>query len=145
MSNVHIVQVPMQVRYQTPYFFILLIYLCDNYHVDLWQLMSIIGWLCRKVQAMLQSYYQDSLDHCPMPINDDQTCVIDLNADQCRSMPDLLHLVSAWLTWLRLIGIDWYLLWDTAHINRYYPYFTDVLIWPWLKLRGMPALIGIGH
>ncbi len=41
------------------------------------------------------SNYQDPLNHCPMPINTNQNCAIDPNADYCRSIA-LNVLLTSW-------------------------------------------------
>ena len=90
---------------------------------------------------------QDSLDHCPIPVNTDQNCGIDPDANQYRSS---------------LTNADQFL---SISINaRSRGCFTDALIQHWSALRGIDrqwlivsgisyqgfdphwsALIGIGH
>ena len=35
---------------------------------------------------------QDSLNHCPMPINTDKKCVIDPNVDRCKYLEELISI-----------------------------------------------------
>ncbi len=76
---------------------------------------------------LLSIILKDSLDHCPMPINADQNCGIDPNADQFRS----------------LIGNDRY----QSIIHRQWPALRGMsnqcqeFNWNWALIKGVLILV----